>query len=34
MQVLLLRGTTSSEIIKLIKTLNVKKASQKTDIPT
>ena len=28
------RDTSSSEIIKLIKTLNVKKASQKSDIPT
>ena len=28
------RDTSSSEVIKLIKTLNVKKASQKSDIPT
>ena len=28
------RDTSSSEVIKLIKTLNVKKASQKTDIHT
>ena len=28
------RDTSSSEVIKLLKTLNVKKASQKSDIPT
>ena len=28
------RDNSSSEVIKLIKTLNVKKASQKSDIPT
>ena len=28
------RYTSSSEVIKLIKTLNVEKASQKSDIPT
>ena len=28
------RGTSSSEVIKLIKTLTVKKTSQKSDIPT
>ena len=28
------RDAISSEVIKLIKTLNVKKASQKSDIPT
>ena len=29
-----LRDTSSSELIKLIKILNVEKASQKSDIPT
>ena len=28
------RDTSSSEVIKLIKSLNVKRASQKSDIPT
>ena len=34
MQILPFRDTCSSDVIKLIKTLNVKKASQNGDIPT